>query len=435
MKILFIAPRFPLPADTGGKIRTLNILKQLAKRAKVHLVCFSFDEDDKDRSPDIEKEGVEVTLVPFGGPGILRKIAGVLFRPQPFSAAKYYSENMEVILRELNETNRFDAVHIDHIHMAHYIDCFAGVPCVIDEHNVEYKILERCANVEKSFIKRLVFRNQAAKMKRFEAAMIKKAARYLAVSEDDKMLLVESGAEPEKGHVVPNGVDTEYFKSTGAQEQRHPERAQRVKDLNNLDSSTPSVLRRGVRMTAGEDQGGEEEAVVFTGSMDWLPNDDAALYFCKEILPLIWQTDPSVKFYIVGKGASAALTECAKRDQRIVLTGRVDDVRVFVERSKVFVVPLRIGGGTRLKILEALSMGKAVVSTTIGAEGISHQNGHNIILADEPEVFAQNVLRLLKDDERRQWLGKAGRELVLGKYDWNIVGSRLGEIYETIRVA
>jgi glycosyltransferase involved in cell wall biosynthesis len=200
------------------------------------------------------------------------------------------------------------------------------------------------------------------------------------------------------GYVVPNGVDTAYFKKI-------EDRKEKI-----------------------------EDAIVFTGSMDWLPNNDAALYFCKDILPLIWQTEPGVKFYIVGKGASAGLTEYAKRDRRIVLTGRVDDVRVFVERSKVFAVPLRIGGGTRLKILEALSMEKAVVSTTIGAEGISHQNGHNIVLADEPGAFAENVVQLLKDPQRCASLGKAGRDLVIEKYEWNVIGSKLKDIYETIKV-
>lgn len=396
MNILFIAPRLPYPADTGGKIRTLNILKQLAKQAKVHLVCFSFDRNDQELSESLKLLGMQVTLVPGRNLNLINKIMAVLLDPLPVTIKKYYSQNMESVLLALNEAHDFDAVHIDHLHMAHYQKCFDGVPCVIDEHNVEYMILQRCANVEKSFIKRIVFGYQSKKMVRFEKRSINDASTYFAVSQKDKDLLSELSGNGHAGHVVPNGVDTQYFDRQSIQD--------------------------------------EEEAVVFTGSMDWLPNDDAAIYFCDEILPLIWKQHPELKFYIIGKNPSKKILGYARRDNRIICTGRVDDVRTYVEKSKIFIVPLRIGGGTRLKILEAMSMQKAVISTRIGAEGINCTENSDIILADKPQEFADKVAQLIDDDQKRATLGRAGRSLVLEQYDWDIIGKKLDKIYEQVKI-
>jgi sugar transferase (PEP-CTERM/EpsH1 system associated) len=394
MNILFLAPRLPFPADTGGKIRTINILKQVAKFAHVHLVCFSFDDKDRQYKSEIERLGIAVTLVPKKETPNIQKAFNVLLDSQPHSIVKYHSRSMIRAIRKLKKSQRFDAVHIDHLHMAHYLSLFKGLPCFLDEHNVEYKILERCAKVEPSLFKKPLLVNQASKMKRFEAKKIKQCAGFFAVSEDDLNLLKELTPQSSKGHVIPNGVDTEFF---------HP-----------LENKNP------------------EDILVFTGSMDWLPNDDAVLYFCREILPLIWKKNSQVKFYIVGKSPSAAAQELARKEARIMVTGRVDDVRPFMAKSKVFVVPIRVGGGTRLKILEAMSMQQGIVSTTIGAEGIRHTDGTDILLADTPKEFAQKVLMLLEDGSYRKSMAQSGRHLVCQTYDWNIIGKDLKRIYSEV---
>jgi glycosyltransferase involved in cell wall biosynthesis len=169
--------------------------------------------------------------------------------------------------------------------------------------------------------------------------------------------------------------------------------------------------------------------------MDWLPNEDAVLYFCREILPLIWQRNNKVKFYIVGKGPTKAIQSLGEKDARIVVTGRVDDVRPLMAKAKVFVVPIRVGGGTRLKILEAMSMKKAVVSTTLGAEGIKYSQGKDILIADQPQDFADHVVRLLKDQVAASNMGEAARSLVCRTYDWHIVGEKLNQIYHEVKYA
>lgn len=398
MRILFLAPRVPWPADTGGKIRAVNILKQITKFAQIHLACFSFEKNDPEHAKELKKLGITVTLVPAEEPGIIPKAVGIMLNPIPYSIAKYYSKSMAQALKSLQQTHSFDAVHIDHVHMAHYNHCFNNRPCIIDEHNVEYKILERCASVEESFLKKIIYATQANKMKNFETRQIRLCSRYLAVSDDDLRLLDElAGTQKNgRGHVIPNGVDVDFFQGSN---------------------------------TAPD---GQEDALAFTGSLDWLPNDDAAVFFCREVLPLIWKQNASVKFYIVGKNPSATVRGLAQKDPRIVVTGRVDDVRTYIQRAKIFVVPIRIGGGTRLKILEAMSTRKAVVSTTVGAEGIACTKDVDIVLGDTPQAFANQVIVLLKDPQKREALGTAARKLVLEKYDWRIIGKKLNKIYEEI---
>ncbi len=399
MNILFLAPRLPYPADTGGKIRTLNILKQLAKWAEVTVVCFSFEKDDPTFARQLEKE-IQVTIkliahepIPF-----LKKVETVLWAKQPFSIAKYNSAKMHQHIKELITAASIDLVHIDHLHMAHYLEDCYSIPCVIDEHNVEYRILERCVPVEKNIIKRSLFNHQAQKMKIFETQALQGAKIFLAVSEDDNRSLNILNPFAHKGEVIPNGVDTDFFNPQWT------------------STATSASLPH----------------LVFTGSMDWLPNEDAVIYFCKDILPLILKENPEVKFYVVGKSPSAAILHLAQNDPRIVVTGRVDDVRPLMDQAQVFVVPLRIGGGTRLKILEAMAMQKPVVSTTIGAEGIAHTPNKNILLADTPENFALHVLKLFKDSKQRQQIAQEGRELVCSSYDWHYMGERLKNLYTEI---
>lgn len=398
MRILFVAPRLPLPADTGGKIRTFNLLKQISRDHSVDLVTFSFDREDERHIREFREMGIETRLVQAPKEDTLRKAIIILMSALPYSVSKYYSKEMAKAIAAMQAAKNYDLAHFDHIHMAHYQNYFQGLPCLVDEHNVEYKILERCAHVEKTFIKKILFGDQARKMARFEARKIAGFSACTAVSDEDGRILkhLTRGAKPV--YTLPNGVDTEFFQPPGHQAARPP----------------------------------EEDAVVFTGSMDWLPNDDAVVFFCREVLPLIWEQNAGVKFYIVGKSPSAAVRELAQKDPRIIVTGRVDDVRTYIQRAKIFAAPIRIGGGTRLKILEAMSMRKAVVSTTVGAEGIACTKDVDIVLEDTPRAFADEVIVLLKDQQARETLGTAARELVLEKYDWRIIGKKLNQIYEDI---
>ncbi|MCK4463106.1 MAG: glycosyltransferase [Candidatus Omnitrophica bacterium] len=395
MKILFVAPRFPLPANTGAKIRTYNLLKQVAKGNEVILITFSFKGiNSRIHIKSLEKQGIKVHLVkaeeninPF-----------TIFSDKPISIEKYRSKDMRNILRNLTTNENFDLIHFDHLHMVQYRDCINGKPCILDDHNVESILLNRCADMTNNRFKQLLFKSQARKMVDLEVKLVNRVTKCLVVSDNDKNNLSSLLGQSNDIEVIPNGVDTEYFRSSG----HHA-------------TSLP-----------------EENAIVFTGSMDWLPNTDAAEYFCKDILPLIRKIKKEVKFYIVGKNPSKKVIELGKQNKGIIVTGEVEDVRPYIENAEVFVVPMRIGGGTRLKILEAMSMQKAVVSTSLGAEGIDYTEDSNILLADSPQIFANKVISLLEDSGRAVEIGLNGRRLVRDKYDWNIVGDKLNRTYKEV---
>lgn len=393
MNVLFLAPQFPLPADTGGKIRTFNILKQLSKYHKVHLLCFSFSAKDRDLLHLVEDLGVRATLVPLRDSSVITKSLKILLSPLPVSISKYRSARMRKAMDDLLKDQQFDAIHVDHLHMAYYGAFYQDMLCFMDEHNVEYKILDRCAKVEKSPVKRWVYMNQTRKMKRFESASIGFFDGVFACSFDDQLDLSHLNAGLTPVHVVPNGVDTAYFDM--------PVNAQTA-----------------------------HETLVFTGSMDWLPNDDGITYFCTEILPVIWSTKPAVKIVVVGKSPSSAVKSLAAKDKRVIVTGRVEDVRPYIQQSGIFIVPLRIGGGTRIKILEAMAARKAVVSTSIGAEGIRYKDGVNIAIADTPQTFARKIIELCEDPARVHAMGQAARECVCRQYDWDNIGTALNGFYE-----
>jgi polysaccharide biosynthesis protein PslH len=226
-------------------------------------------------------------------------------------------------------------------------------------------------------------------MEAAEYKYLRKADHVLTVSEDDRQVFAEF-ADAAKLSVITTGVDTEYFAPTETPE-------------------TPNTL-------------------VFTGSMDWLPNEDGVAYFMKEILPLIRRQTPEVALTIVGRNPSSRLKDLAAGTASAHLTGWVEDVRPFLSQAAVVVVPLRIGGGTRLKIFEAMGMGKAVVSTTIGAEGLPVIAGEHLLIADEPTEFARSTVELLRDTARRRSMGITAHKLVVANYSWRMVAQQFAEV-------
>ncbi len=391
MKILFIAPRLPLPADTGAKIRTYNLLKTVASCNRLTLLCFYFEDDPASVSL-LEGLGIRVIVVPARE----KKGALSIFNGKPISIAKYFSSSFKDKLKAVLQEEKYDLVHCDHLHMAQYANCLGGLPVVMDEHNVEAVILRRYSVLETNPVKRIILRSQAEKMAIIEKRIAGTVNRCFVVSDNDREELQKLADGQLVVDVIPNGVDTGFF--------------------------DPAKFGGII----------EEDALVFTGSMDWLPNSDAITYFFREILPLVWAKKESVKLYVVGRNPSADIIRLGKSDKRIVITGRVDDVRDYMAKAKVFVVPLRVGGGTRLKILEAMSIAKPVISTALGAEGIAYSDGRNIVIRDSPEGFAASVLHLLNSKGERESLGQSGRRLVCEKYDWKIIGKKINAIYHEV---
>jgi glycosyltransferase involved in cell wall biosynthesis len=266
---------------------------------------------------------------------------------------------------------------------------------VLFEHNVEYLIWKRLSVLERNPIKKLLFEIEWRKLRAMESELCSRADLTIAVSEEDRARLAEMAPTAKTG-AIPTGVDTAYFAPAG--------RAQ-----------IPARL-------------------VFSGSMDWHPNEDAVIYFGESILPKIRAQVPDASFAIVGRNPTQKLREAAERLGMIV-TGTVDDVRPYLDEAAIYVVPLRAGSGTRMKIFEALGMAKPVVSTTVGAEGLALSDQKEFIAADNPEDFAAAVVHLLHDASRRTELGQAGRALVVERYSWPQVAREFEALCEGVAPA
>jgi glycosyltransferase involved in cell wall biosynthesis len=282
----------------------------------------------------------------------------------------------------------FDLVVSDFVLPAVNLPARPPCPSVVFTHNVESEIWRRHAETKTGGLMRSLYRTQYRRMLRFEARALSRFDGVLAVSAADAETLRRLYPDLIQApiHVVQTGVDTEFFRPV-------------------TTAVTPKSL-------------------VFTGSMDWLPNEDAMLFFYREILPRIREQEPDVSLTIVGRAPTPAVARLAQ-DPAITVTGRVDDVRPHLANGAVYIVPLRIGGGTRLKIFEAMAMGKAVVSTAVGAEGLPVRDGEHLLLADAPDAFASAVVRLFRDHDRRRAIETAARSLVVTQYDWAAVATDL----------
>lgn len=393
MKILVVAARLCYPLDGGAKIRAYNLLRELAKHHDVTMLTYFGDKAEQKYFPHFEDIGV--TLVPIYLPVIdggvsATAILRVLLSGLPLNVAKYYSREMVKSIAEHLEGGA-DCVHCEHLHMFSMIPQ-TGCPVVLDAHNVESQIAHRYAAAERNPLKKAVLRLNGSLMRRYEVAAVKSSRLVLAVSEEDRRTFSSMGSAGNV-RVVENGVDVDFF----------------------------------VPQTVASDG-----SLVFVGSMDWRPNDEGIIWFLDEIWPLIKKKDSALTFVVVGKNPSAALVNRGVSLPGVTITGAVEDVRPYVGRAAVCIVPLRIGGGTRLKILEAFAMGKAVVSTSLGCEGIQCKDGENILIADGPESFAASVRRLLDDRLLNSSLGANARKLVEASYSWDTIRRKFLSALESI---
>ncbi|MCC6748438.1 MAG: glycosyltransferase [Deltaproteobacteria bacterium] len=395
MRILFHTGQVPYPADTGGKIRSSKLLEELARRHEVSVVCFRREADAPEDLDRLRAIAARVETVPWadpprGSPRYLFQLARNMVSSLPFSVARHYAPAMERAIRRLVAEVEPQVLVCDFLHTTRNMMNVAFFPKILSQHNVEAVIARRRFEQETNPLARALYHLQWLKLRQYEEAASKSFHHSIMVSDQDRETLAsEYGVTTTS--TIPNGVDVDYF---------HP-------------METPA----------------EGTDLVFTGSMDWLPNEDGISYFVKEILPLVRQQEPAVKVWVVGRQPTAALKRLAEATPGVELTGTVPDIRPYVARGQVYVVPLRIGGGTRIKILEAMAMGKAIVSTRIGAEGLDVTDDEDILLADEPAFFARRVVELLRDPERRRRLGVAGRAKVVDVYTWRAAVARFDAIH------
>lgn len=387
MKIMLAFPRPLVPADTGGKIRSLQIFSRLSARAEIHAISQADPEFDAMGIREMKQMFASYTPVPWGestkySAGFYLDLAKNRFSTMPYFIDKFCRSEFARALGNLAASQRFDLLCCDFLQTATPALELPMRPRVVFEHNVEYKLRKRQWEAETASLRKWVFAAEWKKTLRVEARVCRSFDHIIAVSDEDRMVF-ERDFGVRNVSTIPTGVDGDYF-----QPQATPERPGRL---------------------------------VFVGSMDWYPNEDGVLWFLREVFLRIQREIPYVGLTIVGRNPSARLVTAASKLSGIALTGRVADVRPYLAEAEVVIVPLRVGGGTRIKIPEAMAMGKAVVSTHIGAEGLPFDNRREILLKDEPEEFAASVIEVLKNAEFRFAIGNAARKRVLRDHGWGSV--------------
>jgi polysaccharide biosynthesis protein PslH len=395
VRILWLKTELLHPVDKGGKIRTYNMLKELKRNH--HITYLTLDDgtaDDQARKLASEYCH-ELVCVPHRRhekftAGFYVELALNLTSDLPYAIKKYQSDEMRGEIEK--RVGQFDVLICDFLAPAVNVPRNLDSAKVLFQHNVEAMIWKRHYEVQTNAAKKKYLFRQWRKMVDFEAATCPRFDCVVAVSREDRE---QMGSEYGVKNIydVPTGVDTAFFRPTAGRE-RQP---------HNL---------------------------VFTGSMDWLPNEDAIRYFTEQIMPRIKQSVPDVTLTVVGRDPYPALLELSKRDVSVIVTGRVEDVRPYMEQAAVYIVPLRIGGGTRLKIYEAMAMEKPIVSTSIGAEGLPVTDGTEIVLADTPESFADAVTKLLTDQKLADDIGERAAARVRKDFGWNTVADSFAAICE-----
>ena len=394
MRILFLSPTVPFPLTDGGRIRVFNLLKQIATKNDVTLLALETQPTDAEGVSQLQQLGIQVHLVanaPTLPPVSFGTLLKAFLKRHPITVARYDLPIYRQKLKELVATGTFDLVHYEMFHTAQFYT-ETRLPGVLSQQNVDSEIWRRlCGETVNPFYKFAYWTQQLA-FQRYERVLSSKFDAVTCTSDIDAIVFQRHCAE-DVIEIIPNGVDITHYQP-------------------DVSSEVPAHL-------------------IYIGSMDWYPNEDAVGFFVDEVLPRIQENVPDVRFSIVGGNPSARVQKLAER-KGVIVTGRVPEIKPYFAEATVFVVPLRIGSGTRLKILEALAMGKAIVSTSVGAEGLDLKDSEEIFIADEPPVFADAVTRLLTDTSLRRRIGGNGRARVERDYDWRSIGEKLHHLYTKI---
>lgn len=391
MKILYVIPYSPANPTFGGSLRIYNILDYLCKYHDVTVAGFSTPEDEKRLIDNFPVLAGKTHLVqePYGNSSRYRILIKSFFSTHSFWYHFTRSELLQQKLDEICKDDSFEVIQCEFPIMAMYR--FNGTALkIIDSHNVEYDNFKRMAKV-KNPLKKLFYHLESYKFQKEELAVCEKQDALFVTSERDISLFDESIPKVPK-YLIPNGVDEEYFYPT-------------------QNAPNPHSL-------------------IFVGMMKYVPNYDGINFFLDEIFPKILDVFPDTTITIVGKNAPASITK--RVNKNIIVTGFVEDTRPYMRNASVYVVPLRMGGGTRLKIMEALSSKIPLVTTSIGCEGIDIEHGKSALIADKPEDFANAVIKLFIKKELCKNLTETGYELVMGKYRWKSIGRKMDRAFNEL---
>jgi glycosyltransferase involved in cell wall biosynthesis len=396
VRILWVKGGKLLPVDTGGKIRSYNILRHLARNHAVTLLSYYGGARDPGYEAAIKNELPGTHTIATGaldGTALKQALDYIrrIFQPAPFAVSKFtHAEVRRQVAAWLGE-KKFDVAVCDFLSASLNFPDTLSTPSLLFEHNVETALWQRLASTETNPVRRAAYGIEARKMARYEPRALRKFHHVIAVSEHDRRQMLQMVPECPIS-VVATGVDTQKYAV-----------------------APPSKA--------------DPPKIVFTGSMDWEPNIDCVTFFCRDIFPKVLAQFPSTIFQIVGRNPHPQVKRLASAS--VEVTGTVPSVADYLREATMVVVPLRAGGGTRLKIFEAMAMGKAMISTTIGAEGLDVQNGRDLILADDATAFAGAIALLLNNANLRHQYEQAAAKLA-AQYDWSNIAQRFTEVLEQV---
>lgn len=408
MRLLVLCPYPPYPPRSGGALRIYNLLRGLAARHEVWCLTFAPDDQAVAGLAPLREYCRVVTVRGLLPRSLARRAVTTLTSPLPDMALRNAAPAYSAALRQLLRAHAFDVVQAASIEMAGYglalraeVAGAARPALVLDEFNAEYVLQRRAALTDLANPRRLVAAAyslvQWAKLAAYERRLLRAYDHVLAVSAEDRRALLRLRPSA-RVSIVPNGVDAAYFQPVA------------------------SVPPPGAQL-------------VFTGTLDFRPNVDAVTWFARAVLPLVRAQRPDARFVVVGRSPAPAV-RALHDGAGVEVVGEVADVRPAIGAAAVYLVPMRMGGGVRLKLLEALAMQAPVVSTTMGAEGVEGlADGVHLLLADQPAAFADAVLRLLADPALGARLGAAGRALVDARYDWSVIIPALERVYAEVQPA
>ena len=397
MKILWVCPFFLHPTDRGAQIRTLGMLKELNKRHEIHYAALN-DPQNLEGPQRSQEYSSRHFFAEHSAPGrrsigILPQLAASFVHPQPMAVFRYSSKKLRQMIDARIAAEHYDAIVCDFLFSADNLTDLGQ--CVLFQHDVLTTIWQRHVEQNSGSWKNLFFKTQLAKMKAYERKVCRAARHVVAVSEIDaakfkRMYGIESVSS------ISTGVDVDYF---APRDGEFP-----VSDM------------------------------VFCGSMDSLPNVDAVEYFLAEVFPLIRQRLPGATFMIAGRSPDARVLKAAQGLTGVFISGTVEDVRPYLWGSKISIVPIRIGSGTRLKIYECMAAGVPVVSTTVGAEGLRYEDGADIVIEDDPAGFADACVRLLTEDAARRTIANSGLARMQAMNSWEAASREFEAILESNRL-
>jgi len=404
MKILFLSQLVPYPPDSGPKVRSYFTLRHLAKQNEVTLLAFSRPDDSPASIEHLRSFCRAVHTIPINRSTArdgLEFLLSVL-QKQSFIIRRDEVPAMKSKVEELTKNTHFDFIHADQLWMAQYAigakEAARGPRLLLDEHNACYQIFQRLADEEQNPLKRMIYRREWPALKRYEAWACRQFDQLVTVTNQDRKTLESlvhetyPNSETLDIQVIPICVDTEI-----------------------LQMVTPNP---------------DASDVLHMGTMFWMPNVEGVAWFIERVWPLLKKRVPTASFSVVGKRPPDKLHQLAENDETIQIHGYAADPTPYLQKCAAFIVPLRSGSGMRVKIVEAWARGLPIVSTTVGAEGLAYIDGENILIADEEEIFAETVGRLLSDLDLNQKLRENGRRWVEQKYDWRRVYQDWDTVYQ-----